>query len=650
MNTRIDSAVLTGRPDETGWSQAHVFKPQDESKLLLKGELYVVLSVGDAEQGIANTILGRDLLGKIYRDYFEGKDSPYLNLKNAISGVLSEFSENIKDIEIAAVVRIDNVAYLATVGGAGVVMVRDKNIISILNAGGTNLALASGFLKDQDVIALGTSRFYSRFDLAKVLSNLTARTLEDAVEFFARDTHSDIGNGKLGLLLLKCSRTLGQENQTAGFGQKKGGESPENTVTENLNLEAEKEKFVSRAEQPPGYKKNWIDFLKHKIVPILEKIPERKFYVGAKQDNLRDLSKRKTFASVGVIILFLLVLSIIFGIRQKKLNDYKSLYQTELAEATHQLDEAEEIYSLNPARSRELFSESKVTVTKLLSENIKDPQLSELEDRLNESQGKILGEYKLDTELYVDLTLLSNGFKGDSIILSDDKLFILDKNARKIVGITLGTKRSEVVAGPSVIDRVDDIGASSGRLFISNSDGIFELKERLVRVIDKDWTGEVLIYPYAGNMYLLEEETSSIWRYAGSNEGYGSRKNWLASETVVDLNNPEAFNIDGSIWILDKGGAILKFSLGNQQNFKSEGVYPEILKPKTLFTNDQSEYLYILDPENSRVVVIDKEGKYKAQYVSDELKNTTSIAVSEKERKLILLTSEKLYGIELKHL
>ncbi|OGM24614.1 hypothetical protein A2962_01530 [Candidatus Woesebacteria bacterium RIFCSPLOWO2_01_FULL_39_61] len=648
MAVNLDPVTLTGRPDETGWSQVHIFKPQDESKLSSKGELYVVLSVGDSEKGIENTILGRELLGKIYKDYFEGSDSPYISLKNAISGVLEDFTENIRDIEIVAMVQVENVAYLATVRGAGVVLIRDKNIIPILKTGAMDMELASGFLKDQDIIVLGTSKFFSRFDLAKVLSTLSPRGLAEAVELFARDTHSESGNGKLGLLALKCNQAKDLENQTANLNQKVG-ESSENVVMNSLGLETNKAS-ADKTEQDFGHNKNWIDNLKNKITPLFKKVPERKFYVGANQESLKDKNKRKTFASAGFIILFLLVLSIFFGIRQKKLNDYKSRYQAELAGAVHQLDEAEEIYSLNPVRSRELFAESKAIVAKLLSENIKDPQLTQLADRLNESQGKILGEYKLDTELYVDLTLLSNGFKSDDIILSDGKLFILDKNARKVVSIALDTKRSEVVAGPSAINKVDDIGVYAGRIFISNSDGIFELKDRLVKVVDKDWTGDVMIYPYAGNMYLLEEDTSMIWRFAGSSEGFGSRKNWLASEVVIDLNNSRSFIIDGSIWILGKDASILKFSLGNKQDFKSEGVYPEIKNPKTLFTDDQSEHLYILDPENSRVVVIDKEGKYKAQYISAETKSTTSIVVSEKEKKLILLAQEKLYSIELKHL
>jgi len=54
-----------------------------------------------------------------------------------------------------------------------------------------------------------------------------------------------------------------------------------------------------------------------------------------------------------------------------------------------------------------------------------------------------------------------------------------------------------------------------------------------------------------------------------------------------------------------------------------------------------------LDSKNSRILIFDKEGKYKAQYISDIISGTRRIAVSEKENKIILLNGNKLYSIEL---
>ena len=50
------------------------------------------------------------------------------------------------------------------------------------------------------------------------------------------------------------------------------------------------------------------------------------------------------------------------------------------------------------------------------------------------------------------------------------------------------------------------------------------------------------------------------------------------------------------------------------------------------------------------MVVLEKDGKYKAQYLSDKLGEATDLAVSEKDGKIIILTGDKLFSIETKHL
>ena len=66
-------------------------------------------------------------------------------------------------------------------------------------------------------------------------------------------------------------------------------------------------------------------------------------------------------------------------------------------------------------------------------------------------------------------------------------------------------------------------------------------------------------------------------------------------------------------------------------------------------TAQELSNIYILDRQNGRVVVIDKEGKYKAQYIHDKIKGALDLAVSEKNKKIIILTGDKLLSLEVKH-
>ena len=60
--------------------------------------------------------------------------------------------------------------------------------------------------------------------------------------------------------------------------------------------------------------------------------------------------------------------------------------------------------------------------------------------------------------------------------------------------------------------------------------------------------------------------------------------------------------------------------------------------------------MYVLDNEKGRIVVTDKNGEYKAQYLGDVVKNADNLVVSEKEKKVFVLTGNKLFFLNLKHL
>lgn len=639
MSTTFDSALFTRTPGQSGWSQAHIFHAKDNQTNLSKGDLFVVLSI-DSEQTIENTRTVRELLGRLHQSYIESTEKPFLGLKKSIALCLTNYSSQLGEIEIVVAALVDEVLFAITVGGAGVALIRGGKHVSIINSGQQEQKRASGYLQEGDTLVIGTSTFFEEFNPSKIISFLTQSNLKDCAETFTKDIYKDEENGSLGALIVRLVKQGTVEDIADDFQEGKLTASEPLTTQANINIETRNLKLENSGQKS----------LTTKLTSVLRRLTERKFYVRENSDNPGVLRKRKTLASAGILLLTLLIISIIFGIRQKRIGDYKSTYKTELDQAVHQLDEADEVFSLNPARSRELFSLSKETSVKLVEKNVDDPELDNLTKRLAELQGKILGEYRENPVLYVDLNLLSSGFSGDDIKLSDEKFFILDRNAKKIVGIMLDTKRSEVIAGPSVIDEADSLAIYSDKVFVSNSNGIFEVKDRLVKAIEKDWNGEVLIYPYAGNFYILEKDTSIVWRFVGDGVSFGTKRNWLTDGVVVDLSDVVSFSIDGSIWTLGSDGSILKFSLGNKQNFKLDGMYPEMKAPKALFTSDQTDYLYVLDNENSRVLVIEKDGKYKAQYISDEIKNSTSIIVSEKEKKLILLENEKLYSIELKHL
>ena len=159
-----------------------------------------------------------------------------------------------------------------------------------------------------------------------------------------------------------------------------------------------------------------------------------------------------------------------------------------------------------------------------------------------------------------------------------------------------------------------------------------------------------MAYSYAGNFYVLEKSGSVIWRYAGSENGFSARRNWLTESVVVDLTDAKQIVINGSIWVLKDDGEVVKLTLGNLQAFGLKNVAPDVDKADAIFVSEETEDFYVLESDGGRVVVVNKDGEYKAQYLSDQIKNARSLVVSEEEKKLILLTGNKLFSIDLEHL
>ena len=152
----------------------------------------------------------------------------------------------------------------------------------------------------------------------------------------------------------------------------------------------------------------------------------------------------------------------------------------------------------------------------------------------------------------------------------------------------------------------------------------------------------VAIGSFAGNLYLLDKEKGTIYKYQGSQ---GEKRNYLASDVHPDFGNAASMAIDGAIWVLFSDGRVTKFIQGVPESLTLQGLDTPLSSPTVLYTDDESDQLYILDKGNKRVVVAKKDGTYSSQYVWEGIKDVTDIVASEKEKKIFLLSGSKIYVI-----
>ncbi len=601
--------IITGNPEGSSWSQVHEVREKVESPN--RGNLIICLSVSVADE-VTRVSLGKEILQRIEEEYF-GNNT--LTLYNSLKATLEVIQRQYKDhqISVVAVSVFEGVVFAAAVGFAKVEIYRDRVLSKILESGDSTVVV-SGHSKEGDVLIIGTKAYFEMFDESEIKKALDTG-VEEAVESLTPLLHMDSDTSSVAGAFVSFS-SIGMEGMAIST------KIPEQ---ESVPREVKRKRFRDRFSKKSLY-----------ISKTLDLPPE-------------DTKRKKVVVSVGILLILLLTVSIIFGSRKKSESETLASYESRLVEAQRNLDAAQELLGVSPERAREEFINSRKVMEELVAEGVVDERLDSLKSDIDFAEGKILGVYEITPKLFLDLGLLSEGFSGEDMAVSNDNLYVLDADGEKIVESTFGSKKSEVVAGPAVVNNAREVGAYSGRVFAETDKGIEEVVGSRELVIE-DLPNEIIFDVYAGNIYVLDSGGSQITRYPGLGTGFGTGKSWLKEDSESDLSKVISMSIDGNIWLLNNEGKIFKFSLGNQVNFSAKGVAPSLTSPKEIYTNEEMENIYILDPTNSRIVAIDKEGIFVAQYSDSLIGSAIDFGVSEEEKKVVLLTGDKLYEIELRHL
>jgi len=151
---------------------------------------------------------------------------------------------------------------------------------------------------------------------------------------------------------------------------------------------------------------------------------------------------------------------------------------------------------------------------------------------------------------------------------------------------------------------------------------------------------------YGESFYFLNTEKLDILKYIQEASSFvGS--SWINENFKEDLANAVSLAVDGSIYVSKENGLIFEFAQGKKvQEIKLE-TSPEITKGGQLFTTQEMKHLYVLDPENKRIIAFNKNDKTSTQYVSSEFNSLTDLWVSADETTIFILSGLKVFRIDI---
>lgn len=595
-------AKLSGQLDQTGWTQFYEFAPSDPSQHS-KGELICLVSSGGAPSDYLT--MARQVASSLHATYYKHAGKPYDALESAVRQTSKHFAESLSGLQLAALVIANDVLYMSAVGGASVLVFRQGKLVPILVSDESQSISASGTVSVGDVVLLLTSQAGEQFGSSLLVQALTDGQLSTALSQLAESLGFTLPTGNLGIGMVQLLASQKVEVPAPAFSQ--------------TNRFAKVRELVN---------------LQHRKVQVRSDL--------VSQESVA--AKKKTLL-VGFVLLGLLIVSIGFGIYQKGRLAKQSTFDAQLASANHSYDEAVNLFSLNPARSRELFAQSQTAAEELVAAGFTSQELAQLLDKLAASKQSVLGEYDGNPQLFLDLKLVSTDFAASKLGATTDRVVILDDEHNKAISVGLAAKTTQTLAGPDDLDGVTDLVAWDSRNYAQTNAAFFDLGASDV-VVPRQWSGPLPPIVYAGNLYALDTSEGAIWRFPGVPSGFGAKENWLAQGDVSDTIS---WAIDGSVWLLKSGGQIRSFLGGAPKDFVVSGVVDGTSGFTKIYTNDEVSDLYLLDPQNNRVVVMAKDGTYKAQYGLDT-SEVVDFAVSEKQKILVMLTKDKLLSVELKHL
>ncbi|RJR26037.1 hypothetical protein C4578_00145 [Candidatus Microgenomates bacterium] len=634
----LQVAKVVGNPSDGFWSQVHTFFPEDQEKKEKRGDLLAVLVLAGVPEGIEAVAAGREVLARLHEEYYGNLEgTAFERLTSAVSKITSEN----QDIEIIAAVLFEKVLYLAIYGEGKVCLKRGDRFSQILKGDG-DLQTASGVLEENDLVVIGSKKFFNVVGDGVLKASLEGGSAEEAVEALAPVIlgHNDMAAAAAIL-------ALAQKNEPLEIQQVFSGETEktEETIISPSSAAGMPE------EEKVSLRKKIKDFL------LERKISRRRSAFGSKKTE--DLSerpifvkktalekKKKVYFLAALFLLFLLGISIVFGSKKRIESQKKAQASQILSQAEEKLNQGKILSSQDSNESRVLGIQAQNLVSEAMSvskDNEEAVFLKEQVEKFLESLGD--EHYLNEPSVFMDLNLIKDGASGVAFALLNENLVILDQGQSQIYFLDAEKKSHRVL---DFDEKANLITASGGKAFVFGDKGVFEIEEESAKLViesDSGWGEIAAISSFNGNVYLLDKNTT-IWRYLYSEGEFGAKKSWFIGNPP-DLSKTVSMAIDSSIWVLEEK-SIAKFNLGKEEAFSLQKMPEEFKAAAKIFTSEETENLYVLDKEAGKLFVIDKKGNFKSLYVSEKFKEASDIVAIEPEKRLFILAGSKIYEAALK--
>lgn len=379
-------------------------------------------------------------------------------------------------------------------------------------------------------------------------------------------------------------------------------------------------------------------------------------FISEKTKKPYDTVQNIVFGVLGGLFIVILIAGVAMAsINNKEQQKYEQ-YKTEMLKIEKELQIAETRAQMNEIDSANaILDKIEKSVSQMLSEGMfvdeglvimeriqKQKDVANNIFRFSNLEDRVLAKFK---DVFAPNELLKGiiSLQGNIYAFSNSGIYktVLNHVEPKIT-ISQG---DDIVQAEAIPDR--------NSLLFTLSSGI--LKEFLDGQVSNATTEDAAFKtaiaqaPYGRFVYFLSPQDNQIYKYERKREGFTKAATWLQNTT--DLKDAIDLAIDGSIYVLKKGGGIALFHKGEEMSVSLKGGKSDLLTTATqIFVEPDMQHVYFLNPERSSIIsykIGNKSLEFFKEYVIETPSKMTDFYVDKDEKRMVISDENTLYEITL---
>lgn len=255
-------------------------------------------------------------------------------------------------------------------------------------------------------------------------------------------------------------------------------------------------------------------------------------------------------------------------------------------------------------------------------------------------------QYKIERvipQIIYDIKITDPQAQPTEITNTQDVIIVTDKSTGKIYTSPKNAVKFETLATP--YPGIKSTLTDKNKLYALDNQGYKIIDPQTGDTLEKyALSGAIVASIYSDYLYVISGDT--LTRYSHQdNELQGVM--WGENAAFA---NARSIAIAYSIYVLTNDGNLEKYTGGNKVAFSLKGVDGTLEGAIKVVANNNLTNVYILDPQNQRILILDSEGNMIKQYKARDPENfldLKSFDVSPDEKSLYILDGSKVETINL---